>query len=212
MRLVTLLILSVMVGLSGCAATDAVDPRSAQIDLNRAWQADQHTVWEINWPEAPVGGPLVVETWRAGGRYRFEILEAEVAALFGQVLVFDGRQGWHYNRFEPGPPAESDPPALAPVTELLAKINAVSAARPEQATARPARLDHGPAQEFRLSYSPEPGGAEKYLTWWRDVGTGLPVRIHLVDGQQEITLRARSFEPLPRPQPELFKPFHRVQE
>lgn len=212
MRLVSLLVLCAFMSLSGCAATETIDPRSAQIDLNRAWQADQHTVWEIDWPEAPVGGPLVVETWRVGNRYRLEILEAEAAALFGQALVFDGRQGWRYNRFEPEPPVESAPPALAPVTELLAKINAVSAARPEQATTRPARLDYGPAHEFRLSYGREPDGAEKYLTWWRDVGTGLPVRFHLVDGQQEITLRARSFEPLPRPQPELFRPFDRLQE
>lgn len=212
MRLITLLVLCVFMSLSGCAATETIEPGAAQTDLNRAWQADQHTVWEINWPEAPLGGPLVVETWRTGGRYRFEVLEAEAAALFGQVLVFDGRQGWRYNRFEPEPPVESAPPALAPVTELLAKINAASTARPEHATARPARLDHGPAQEFRLSYGREPGGAEKYLTWWRDVDTGLPVRIHLVDGQQEITLRARSFEPLPRSQPELFRPFDQVQE
>ena len=207
MRLITLLILCVFISLSGCVAPETIDPRSAQIDLSRAWQADQHIVWEIDWPAAPVGGPLAVETWRVDGRYRFDILEAEAAALIGQTRVFDGRQGWRYNRFEPELPVKSTPPSLAPVTELMAMINAVSAARPEQASRRLARLDHGPAQEFWLSYGGGPGETERSLTWWCDVGTGLPVRLHLVDGRQEVRLQARSFEALPQPPPELFSPF-----
>lgn len=212
MQLMTSLVLCVFMGLSGCAAIDTIDPRSAQIDFSRAWQADQHTVWEIDWPAAPVGGPLAVETWRVDGRYRFEILEAEAAALIGQTLVFDGRQGWRYNRFEPEPPVESAPPSLAPVTELLAEINAVSASRPKRATGRLARLDHGPAQEFWLSYAGDPGEGERSLTWWRDVGTGLPVRLHLVDGRQDVTLRARSFEALPQPPAGLFSPLTHIRE
>lgn len=212
MRLLTSLVLYVFVSLGGCAAGDAIDPHSAQVDFGRAWQADQHTVWEIDWPAAPADGPLVVETWRAGGRYRFEILEAAAPALIGQTLVFDGRQAWRYNRFEPELPVESVPPALAPVTELLAKISAISAYPPERATGRPAGLDHGPAQEFWLSYSSGPGEAERSLTWWRDVRTGLPVRLHLVEGRQVVTLRARSFEALPRPAAGLFSPLTHVRE
>jgi hypothetical protein len=77
-----------------------VSPATAQAALVEAWAADQHTVWEIDWPDAPVGGPLTVETWRAGSGYRYEILESTAPALVGEILIFDGQTAWQYNRFD----------------------------------------------------------------------------------------------------------------
>jgi outer membrane lipoprotein-sorting protein len=192
--------------LSGCAATRTLDPLAAQADFIRAWQADQHVVWEIDWPAAPVGGPVTVETWRAGGRYRFEILEAAAPALVGETLVFDGLDGWSYNRFAPALPLKSLPPSLAPVTDAFNLISEFSAIRPEKASQRPVRLDHGPARQITLTLTPGSAGGQRSLTWWRDDETGLPARIHFTFGEQEAVLQARSVELLPDPPAGLFSP------
>ncbi|HXW00070.1 MAG TPA: hypothetical protein VEC93_16740, partial [Anaerolineae bacterium] len=71
--------------LSACAAPEPISAKAAQATLAAAWQVDQHIVWEIAWPAAPVGGPLTVESWRVGPRYRFEVLEATAPDLVGQT-------------------------------------------------------------------------------------------------------------------------------
>ena len=67
-----------------------IEPETARHTAALAWQTSRHTVWELDWPNAPVGGPVTVETWQAGNRYRYEILEAAAPALVGQALAFDG--------------------------------------------------------------------------------------------------------------------------
>jgi outer membrane lipoprotein-sorting protein len=188
--------------LSACAVAEPVSVSTAQATLVNTWHADSHIVWEIEWPAAPVGGPLTVEMWRAGPRYRFEILEATAPDLIGQTLIFDGQRAWRYNRFEvsqnSSQPGEAQ---LSPVTDALMIINRLGAATPETATHESVHLLPGPAQKITLIL---PGGDT--LTLWRDEATGLPIRLEFVAGGQAATLRARSFEPLPDLAEGLFKP------
>jgi outer membrane lipoprotein-sorting protein len=188
--------------LSACATAEPVSVSTAQTTLVSTWHADGHIVWEIEWLAAPVGGPLTVEMWRAGPRYRFEILEATAPDLIGQTLIFDGQRAWRYNRFDVSRNfSQSGEAQLSPVTDALMMINRLEAATPETATQEPVHLWPGPAQKITLTL---PGG--ETLTLWRDEATGLPVRLEFVAGGQTATLRARSFEPLPDPAEGLFRP------
>jgi hypothetical protein len=199
-REVALIFLSLV--LSACAAPEPLNPLAAQPILAQTWQADQHVVWEMEWPAAPVGGPLTVETWRAGSRYRFEILEATVPDLIGQTLIFDGQTTRRYRRFDP--PQDSTQPGearLSPVSDAFAIINRLLVTAPETATQEALRLPSGPAQKLTFTY---PDGDS--LALWRDEATGLPVRVVFTLGGQSAALRARSFAPLPDPPEGLFKP------
>lgn len=188
--------------LSGCAAPESLSPAAAQPILAQTWQADQHSVWEIEWPAAPVGGPLTVETWQAGSRYRFEILEATVPDLVGQVLIFDGQIAWRYRRFDqPQDSAQSEEARLSPVSDAFAIISRLLVTAPETATQEALRLSSGPVQKLTFTYS---NGDS--LALWRDEATGLPVRVMFTLSGQPATLRARSFAPLPDPPEGLFKP------
>jgi hypothetical protein len=199
-REVALIFLSL--ALSACAAREPLSPAAAQPILAQTWQADQHVVWEIEWPAAPVGGPLTVETWRAGSRYRFEILEATAPDLVGQTLIFDGQTARRYRRFDPFQDApQAGEARLSPVSDAFAIINHLLVTAPETATQETLRLSSGPAQKLTLSYR---NGDS--LTLWRDEATGLPVRVMFTLGGQSAALRARSFAPLPDPPEGLFKP------
>jgi hypothetical protein len=188
--------------LSACTAPEPLSPAAAQPILAQTWQADQHSVWEVEWPAAPVGGPLTVETWRAGLRYRFEILEATAPDLVGQVLIFDGQTAWRYRRFDPPQDSvQSEEALLSPVSDAFAIINRLLVTAPETATQETLRLSSGPAQKLTFIYH---NGDS--LTLWRDEATGLPVRVVFTLGGQSATLRARSFAPLPDPPEGLFKP------
>jgi hypothetical protein len=183
-----------------CAAPrQMLPPQQAQAIVTGMWQADQHIVWELDWPAAPVGGPLTVESWRAGERYRFEILEAAAPALRGETLVFDGQQGWRYNRF--APPAAFSPvsPALPPVSDAFNRVEQLLQLTPETASQTAAQLDSAPAQEIELAFA----NGDK-LTAWRDLETGLPRRIVVRAAGQELTLRAREIETLANAPPEIF--------
>lgn len=169
--------------------------------LADAWQADRHTVWDITWPAAPIGGPLTVEVWRKENRYRFEILEAAAPALIGQTLVFDGRHAWRYNRLEPPQQLTPVAPALSPVTDAFAIINRLIASPPQTATQEAVHINYNATQKITATFGPN-----SELSLWKDDKTGLPLRITFsVDGQQA-TLKARRAEPLPNPPPELFTP------
>jgi hypothetical protein len=189
-------------GLIGCAAEQPVDLNIARQNLIDAWQADRHIVWEIDWPAAPVGGALTVETWRAGDRYRFEVLESTAPALVGQTLIFDGQTAWRYDRFEPEPPMMPSSPVLSPVSDAFATVDRLITTPPTAATRQESStLNHGPAQKIRLIF--ENGDS---LAMWLDPENGLPVRIHFSVGSSQANLQARSFEPLSSVPKELFTP------
>jgi hypothetical protein len=199
------LAISLFLGVSACVAPRTIDAQMARSMLEASWQAGQHVVWEINWPAAPVGGPLTVETWRAEGRYRYEILESAAPALIGEILVFDGQHAWSYNRFAPEPPTDLLSPALPPVTEALAMISRLITIPPETATQRAVQSSHGPAQEIALTFPPEADGRGRTLIFWRDIKTGLPVWVRFSVGETQATLQARTIEPLADPLPGLFQ-------
>lgn len=187
--------------LSACAASESINATAAQATLAEAWQVDQHTIWEIDWPAAPVGGPLTVETWRAGSRYRYEILEAIAPNLVGQTLIFDGQTSWRYNRFGSEPPAAVSSPLLSPVTDAFMIINQLMTTIPEAATQEAVHLPTGLAQKMTLTFN-----QGNSLTLWRDEATGLPVRLIFVLAGQRATVQARTFEPLLDPPEGLFHP------
>lgn len=191
-----------LVAVAGCTPGTPADPHQARQAVTTAWQTGQHTVWEIDWPASPVGGPVTVETWRAGNRYRLEILESTAPALVGQTLVFNGSRGWRFNRLEPQPAVVTDVPALSPVTDALETIAGLLRRLPTAASReQTATLEHGPAQKIGLTF--DNGDS---LIFWLDQSTGLPVRIRFTVKGGQATLQARRFEPLPHPPDALFTP------
>ncbi len=192
----------VALGLSACVSEQPMGPEAAQITVRRTWQANQHIVWEIEWPAVPIGGPLTVETWRADGRYRFEILESTAPALVGQTLIFDGQNAWRYNRFDPEGPISPSSPVLSPVSDAFAIIDRLIAAPPATATHQESRqLNHGPTRKIGLTFENNDS-----LIFWLDQETGLPARILFSVKGRQATLQARSLEPLPDPPEGLFEP------
>lgn len=93
-----ILCLAVVAALTGCGGAPSGD---ASADLGHArigWDGTWHAVWEIEWYDAPVIGPLVAEMWHsADGRLRIETLEAGVAALNGLTWVSTGDGAWLYD-------------------------------------------------------------------------------------------------------------------
>jgi hypothetical protein len=175
--------------LTGCTSEQVVDPKVAQDMIATAWHSDQHAVWQLDWPAAPIGGPVTVETWQANQGYRFEILESTAPALVGQTLVSDGQSTWRYNRFESNSLEMSSLPLLSPVSDAFEVIDrlintpAASASQQESTT-----LNHGPARKI-------------------DQKTGLPARIiYSVRGGDQAELQARSLESLIDPPERLFRP------
>lgn len=194
--------LIVLVGLTVCRAEEPVEVKTAQTRLAEAWQVDQHILWEIEWPAMPVGGPLIVETWRTQDRYRYEILEATAPALIGETLIFDGQTGWQYNHFKREASVQPvSEPWLSPVSEIFALIDDLIARQAIQANHSTTTLAHGSAQAITLHFD-----HGDRLTLWRDDRTGLPVRVRFSSGDREGWLTAREFEPLLIPPPALFSP------
>ncbi|MBN1993430.1 MAG: hypothetical protein JW953_12075 [Anaerolineae bacterium] len=203
--LLTPVLLGLLLGLilgkrAGCATTQPVSLDLAQTIALEAWHSEQHIVWEIDWPAAPVGGPLTVEAWRAGGNYRLEILEAVAPALIGEILVFNGQTARQFNRFSPEPPLTLASPRLSPVTDAFTVIDQLLATPPQTAGQTFGQTIHGPAQKITLSFV-----NNDRLMLWRDEETGLPGQvIFLVEGKKG-ELKARSFEPLFDPPQALFE-------
>ncbi len=193
--------------LSACTSPQPVTPEMAQAALVEVWSADRHTVWEIDWPNMPVGGLLTVETWQAGSCYRYEILESTAPALVGEILIFDGQIAWQYNRFDDPllsprrQGKEVGEPTLAPIVDTFAIINRLLTTPARTASQEAAPFNHHSAQKITLTFA-----HGDQLALWRDEATNLPVRVTFVVGEQHATLKARSFERLPHPPEGLFEP------
>jgi hypothetical protein len=186
----------------GCASGQNIAPNLAQEQIKRAWHKNQHAVWELDWPAAPLGGPLTVELWRAGEHYRYEILESAAPALVGQTLVFDGQSGWRYSRFQFSPLEKTSYPRLSPVTDAfetidrLVDIPLMSAARQADII-----LEYGLTEKMTLTF--ENGDR---LAVWIDPKTELPVRLTFQVSGSQATLKARRIEPLNDFSEALFNP------
>jgi outer membrane lipoprotein-sorting protein len=185
--------------LASCAAAVSTEPGPAQNIVRQAWLADQHTVWDIDWPNAPVGGPVTAEIWQAGPRRRIEILEAPAPALIGQTLVTDGVSFRQFNRLavEPSPPITTT--QLAPVTPLINLINRLLAQPAQSASTQVGLINDVPVRQYSLIFADT-----QQLSLWLNEQTGLPLQLALVDGRQQAKIRVRSVEPFPDPPPELF--------
>ncbi|HMQ56217.1 MAG TPA: hypothetical protein PKD98_29320 [Anaerolineae bacterium] len=190
----------VLLWLTGCRAAEPLPPAEAQEILRQLWQTDRHAVWEIDSPAIPIGGPLVVETWQQGDRYRYEILESTAPALAGETLVFDGQLAWPYNRFDPPPAFEPGLPALAPVTETFDLIEHLLTTPAAEASQSTARLNFQPAHLITLTY---PNGDT--LAMWRAETGALPVKVEFSLAGQAGELLAREIEPLGDAPPALFE-------
>jgi hypothetical protein len=197
-RLLTLIL--IFLSLTACARPQAVSPEQAQTRVSEAWQADQHAVWALDWPEAPTAGPLTAEIWRSGDRYRIEILEAAAPALVGEILVVDGETAWRYNRFQPAPLIPITSPVLSPVTDLFSLMDLLLQTPVVSAEQEATELNYNLTQKIRLTFS---DGNE--LRFWQEVETGLPIRLILFARGQQIELDARQVEPLPDPLEGLFQ-------
>jgi hypothetical protein len=189
---ILILTLVIGLGLMACAAVEQpMNPDLAQAIVANAWQADQHIVWELDWPAAPVGGPLTVEIWRTNEGYRYEILESVAPALVGETLVFNGQKAWQYNRFSTEGPVVPGVPWLSPVSDAFAMIDSLIATPPQTVTQESVQIIHGPAQKITLTFD-----NGDYLILWCDEETQLPVKIVFSTDGKEVTLNARDFEPL----------------
>jgi len=189
----------ILVILAGCAQTEPASPLLARQLLRDAWHANQHAVWELAWPNAPVGGPITVEIWQSGSRYRYEVLEAVPPALVGETLVFDGRQAWRYNRFAPPEKFVSTGPTLSPVTDALAVVDQLLEMSPQTAEQITTQVNFKPARKIALEFS-----TGHRLTMWLSTGSGLPLRVMFAAGGQQGMLEVRHAEPLVNPPAELF--------
>lgn len=177
----------------------SLPPQRAQEVLAQVWQADAHITWEIDWPDAPTSGPLTVETWRAGDRYRLEILEAVAPALRGETLVFDGQNAWRYNRFQPPTVFEPVSPILSPVSDAFNVVDRLLQISPNLAVQEPAYLNGISAQKVELTFV-----NTGWLRLWWDRQTGLPLQVIFSVQGQQVKLQARQAEPLVNPPDELF--------
>lgn len=188
-----------IVTLAACTPAQPLNPQSTQRILADSWYAGQHIIWEINWPEAPLSGPVTVETWRVDGLYRYEILEAPAAALVGEVLVFDGQNAWRYNRFNPPVAFTPTRPSLPPVSDAFTIIDQLINMPPQMATLEVTQVNSSPAEKITVIFPDN-----DKLTLWREVETGLPVRLVFSVRGRQATMKAREFEPLLDPPQEMF--------
>jgi hypothetical protein len=82
----------------------------------------------------------------------------------------------------------------------LPLISTQLAEPPQSAQQQPIDLPGGPALEIRLDY-----GGEQLLTIWLDTQNNLILKADLNSPTDQLTLIARSLEPLADPHPDLFK-------
>jgi len=148
-----LFLLVVESALVGCSTSTAVSTETAQRRVQSAWQASYHTIWEIDWPNAPISGPATIEVWQMGDRYRYEILETPAPSLLGETLVSDGTQTWRYNRLAPSASPESATPALAPITDAVMIISNLLSRHPTEATAQADSVNLIPATKILMLYT-----------------------------------------------------------
>ncbi|MEM7348914.1 MAG: hypothetical protein AAF485_32190 [Chloroflexota bacterium] len=188
---------------AACGTPQSIEPDLAQRRLQDQWMLAQHTVWELEWEAMPTGGPLTVETWRAEGKYRFEILESAAPDFVGKSVIFDGQRSWIQDRFT-DELTELDSPRLSPVSDAFNLIDQQLLKTPTNASQTQTQLGHGPTQMITLTFE-----ADNKLTMWLEEETRLPVRVQFVENGHSILLNARDFEPLETIQTGLFKPILR---
>ena len=168
----------ILIAGTACGVTPPADGHGLAARAQQTWSGDWHAVWQIEWSNAPVRGPLVAEVWHtADGRLRIETLEAPTTALSSLTLVNDGTTVWLYdlrqNRVESGSgkqvgiPLASD--ALDAVDWLLlglgnATITIAGHDNPES----------GPASRLAASLT----SGDRATIWIHDE-TGLPARVEL---------------------------------
>lgn len=171
-------------------------------ELRAAWGRDQHAVWEVDWPAAPLPGPVVVEAWRSGPRRRYEVLEAAAPALIGETLVSDGQTAWLFNRFDTDLEAvEAADARFSPLDDALALVTGQLGREVGSVTPLGrATLPSGPARGWRLAFD---GGAT--LDLWLLEQEGLVGEVRLAGPQASFRLTARQVEPLHDPPAGLFE-------
>jgi len=189
--------------LTACASPAAApNPNALQAELRAAWGQAQHGQWSLQWAQSPLPGPIIFEAWltEAGGRQRFEILEADAPGWVGLVYINDGVTATWFNRLEDAPsgrgPAADLP--FAPVSHAWGRVGSLLAGQPQ--SARTGRSRGDPVQKISLVY---PGG--ETLTAWLNTQTGFVVRVEITGPAIGLTLAARLVEPLPAPPPDLFR-------
>ncbi|RME98003.1 MAG: hypothetical protein D6768_18340 [Chloroflexi bacterium] len=186
--------------LAGCAAAQSTNPEQARELMLSAWQANQHAVWELDWPNAPAGGPVTFEVWQARPRYRLEILESPAPALMGEMLVFDGQRAHRANRLSAQGETTLPAPQLSPVTGARALVDGLLQQNAAAAEESRATVRGQSAQKITLQFA---DGSR--LAMWILPATGLPLKIEFAAGSQRGTLTARHVEPLNHPPAELFE-------
>lgn len=192
----------ILLVLAGCSAAEAVPPAEAQTRLSKAWAAPRRAIWQIDWPAAPVGGPVTAMVWQYGPHLRVEILEAPAPALVGQTLIVNRGTTWQFNRFDTPPATVSGLPSLPPVTDAFAVVDRLVSARPVSATRQTAAtLQYNPAEKIETRY---PNGDR--LTFWLDPQTGLPVHLIVYAGDRRLELKAVQTAPLDSLPLDLFSP------
>ncbi len=187
--------------LTACASAQSVDPLSAQPEAQNAWQQSWRGVWELNWTQSPLPGPLVFAGWQteSGAQRRYEILEAPLASLVGMTYVNNGLSAATFNKLEPDIPVVTATQTLpfSPISDSLVIIDTLLVQTPQSAKKQTA----GDAiTQFTLHY---PRGER--LSLWLNTQNNLIIRIELHSATADLTLAARSLEPLPAPHPKLFE-------
>jgi outer membrane lipoprotein-sorting protein len=103
MRILSSLFVCTMILLAAARCGEYLPTHDAKASVARAqqaWRGDWHAIWQVEWDNAPVRGPLVAEMWHADdGRMRIETLEAPTPALNGLILVDDGQTRWLYDAY-----------------------------------------------------------------------------------------------------------------
>ncbi len=187
--------------LTACASAQPVNPLAVQQQAQTAWRQPWRGVWELNWRQSPLPGPLVFAGWHteSGAQRRYEILEAPLASLIGMTYVNDGLLATTFNKLEPDIPVVTATQTLSfsPVSDSLAIVDTLLAHPPQSAKEQAAG---GDITQFTLHY---PQGERLFL--WLNTQNNLIIRIELHSANTDLTLAARQLEPLPAPHPRLFE-------
>jgi outer membrane lipoprotein-sorting protein len=220
MRFLTALLVYIMIlaPAAGCDVESSVPDGEALVARARgAWRDNWHAVWQIEWHDAPVSGPLVAEMWHADdGRVRIETLEASTADLSSLILVDDGKISWLYdaryrdarlNTSRDHPEAESAESVRIPLaSDALDVIDWLFLNMDDATVVVSGRdiLESGAAIRSDITL---PSG-DRAVLWVQDE-TGLPSRVELYSATWgKVHLTARSISIPEQLHPGLFTSSH----
>jgi outer membrane lipoprotein-sorting protein len=198
-------LITTLLVLAACGGAPLPDAGGQIAQAQRAWDGDWHAVWQIEWANAPVRGPLVAEVWHAAdGRLRIETLEAPTAALNGLTLVDDGRQAWLHDLRSNLVERDTRERLRIPLaSDMLAAMDWLLA-QTDQATVigvNHDELESGPATRLDLTTS-----AGDRATLWVHAKTGLPAGFALhSEPWGEVKCVTRSIDPPGQLDPALFR-------